>query len=431
LLWGQWTALVALPFSFALSTFWLVGFVPTAFEMIFELRGVVFKLADALLLLLAGCTLARLIISPEYRTQLWRATSSLRSQGGLWAGVLLVGWIVLGIIWAVAPTLVVYQGLYTAGLILLIVVLRDGTVHLRWILMSLLVGGCLQSLIAVGQWFAGGSLGLSGLGEGYFQGSRPQGLTFNPNTLASYLMLVVTLTPALWTYFPARAQRVWLLGGSGLCLLALFLTGSRAPLLALLIVVAFSLLLYYRPHPLRPPFLIATGLLLVGIYFILTRRGPLDLQSLLDRLGFAWSGTFAVLQASPLVGVGAGQVMLRLDQMVNAETLPYYDLQVGGLLQPAHNAYLNLLAELGLPGLIGMGILMFPPLQGLFHAQKLAGRAVSATLLLVMLVMVTEFHFWLDPHWRLVLFWLIGLWWAEHPTESLNHERCRSAGHSG
>ncbi|MBN8594331.1 MAG: O-antigen ligase family protein [Anaerolineae bacterium] len=428
-MWGQWTALVALPFSFALSTFWLVGFVPTAFEMIFELRGVVFKLADALLLLLVGCTLARLINSPEYRTQLWRTTSSLRSQGGLWAGVLLVGWIVIGMIWSVAPALVVYQGVYTAVLVLLIVLLGDGTVRLHWILMSLLVGGCLQSLIALGQWFAGGSLGLSWLGEGYFQGSRPQGLTFNPNTLASYLMLVVALTPALWTYFPARAYRVLLLGGSGLCLIALFLTGSRAPLLALLMAAAFSLLLYYRPHPLRPPFLIATALLLVGIYIILTRRSPLDPQSLLDRLGFAWSGTVAVLQSSPLFGVGAGQVMLRLDQMVNAETLPYYDLQVGGLLQPAHNAYLNLLAELGLPGLIGLGILVFPPLRGLFHAQNLVRRALSAALLLVMLVMVTEFHFWLDPHWRLVLFWLIGLWWAEPQAESLNREPYRSTGH--
>jgi O-antigen ligase len=367
----QSSALALVAVLAAHTAFVVVWAVPTRNPIIFELRGIILKLSDIPFLLVVAVVAAGVIIRRQRPSRLEIP----------WYG--LVAWMSLSVLWAGQPLLAAYQAGYT-GLMLLMAAAFRHEKNTRQIVTVFAIASGFQGVLCMAQRINGGALGLDWLGEAAFTGSRAQGLTFNPNTAGSWLMLGV------FAALDSGGRRGWTL--AALSLGGLLATGSRAPLIALGVALSVYALRagVWRAHLVRYGMLVA-----VALAVILTARNP-DFSSMSDRLTYGYPGTLAVIQNAPLLGAGAGSLMIAVDQLAGVD-----QTWAHGFLQPAHNAYLALLAELGLPGLA-----LFAAGAGLTLRR---GRGLAgACWLALLLVMLLEYHFWLDARWRMMLLWVMG-----------------------
>jgi O-antigen ligase len=95
--------------------------------------------------------------------------------------------------------------------------------------------------------------------------------------------------------------------------------------------------------------------------------------------------------------------------MLEAGTL--WGLDVVNLL-PVHNVYLFIWAEQGLPGLalfvVGCGVILWR----LRRTDQPEVLIWSACFLAICTVNLFDNYFWAVHPFRVVFFWVIGLWWA-------------------
>lgn len=168
----------------------------------------------------------------------------------------------------------------------------------------------------------------------------------NPNLLAGYLVGMAALTGGmLWQESERRAKL--LLGALGVAQVAcLVLTYSRGSWLSLLAVVGLAGVLINR----RLLWLLALVpvALAVGHEAVLERimsvANPTDTSSML-RLAL-WESTWAMIQDHPFAGIGWGSYWM---------VYPAYDFFIQNpavRILHAHNMYLNLAAEIGVPGFV-------------------------------------------------------------------------------
>ncbi|MBA3871152.1 MAG: O-antigen ligase family protein [Anaerolineae bacterium] len=404
-----------IPLFVAHTWFDAISVTPTAFNIIFELHGIVLKLSDFPFFVLMIVTTLRCLLDEPYRQRLRSSINALLRWRSNQAWFGLVALMFLSALWARAPYLAVYQAVYTLLMLVMIVVMVASQAgQARWWMITLITGACLQGLLAVAQVINNGSVGLGWLGEPAIPYGRAFGLTYNPNTLAGYLLIASALTFAFaWINVRRSSTRVLILfAGIGI-VAGLLATRSRTSVIAFVLVVGCWLFRWLWLHLSQRFTMIITPLVIViGVFtaFAVVGRG-FDTREISNRLTFAYAGSWVAYRQSPILGVGVGQVMLRVDSLISADTLPYYDLQSDGLLQPGHNAYLNVLAELGPIGLLLLLVGLAAPLIGLRNLNN-SSWGLSVCLLAVVCAMLFEFQFWLDPHWRAILFWLIGLYWV-------------------
>jgi tetratricopeptide (TPR) repeat protein len=218
----------------------------------------------------------------------------------------------------------------------------------------------------------------------------------NPNTMASYIALVLPLV--LYKFSLVRKNITRLLLGLWLAMLAgaILLTQSRGGWLAFIVAVSFYLVVWLRPKlvvaglegRLKSAFLQPTRLRwfaglavagLIGLFIWLT----LSLRGFSDGLNFrqeVMSGALKTLLAHPILGAGPGTLgeeLIRRQQPLSA------------IWADAHNLLLTIAAETGLVGLIGLiwlGLACFKLLKTTFRSEEqnpnhLAGAACAAALL--------------------------------------------------
>ncbi len=202
----------------------------------------------------------------------------------------------------------------------------------------------------------------------------------NPNALAGYLALVLpfALALALSSWKEPRKETsspTWkstfpfalILVGLGVCMSALWLTGSKGGLLSALVgMVGFCLTIALkRPRALgRAAFILGIALILTGIFVhagtltpspapsrVLAPTAEAE-QSVQFRIQL-WKDTWELVKKSGYMGVGLGAFGANFPKVSKTE----------GSLQ-AHNAYLQWCAETGLIGLLALtGLALF----GFFH----------------------------------------------------------------
>lgn len=368
-----------------------------------ELSSVVIFLADFPLMALLVVSVVRLLRDERFNHTI--AIIMKRFGGAFWIG--LIGWVMVGAVWAEETTLVQYTvfrlvlelnlALVTADLV------RRGMG--RSLALALLLGAGIQSCLAVAQVIHGGALGLGWLGELqadeiYNTGSRLRGygLTVNPNNLSGYLL--IALFGWVWLLSLQERQAPLLLLGM-LLFSGLLATGSSTAILSLLLV---SGLLFFRQRPHVLLVVIAAGGLLWW------RESSVPMR---DRLFFAYDDTLEVIQESPILGVGGDQLMVEI-----ARQRPFSE----ALLLPAHNAFLMIWAELGLPGLI-LILLIFGQVMGTTlstYTPNLIAKhrpdpifIWGGCMLAIGLVMLFDFYFWGDFRLRILWLWVMGMWWGE------------------
>jgi putative inorganic carbon (HCO3(-)) transporter len=188
----------------------------------------------------------------------------------------------------------------------------------------------------------------------------------NPNLLAGFLVVMMALAAGLG--LNARGKRgklafLCFVAALGVCLA---LTYSRGAWLSLLAVVAAYGVLYSRKTfwlLLLVPVVVVAGqdALLERLLSIVH---PTDSSSLL-RLAM-WESTLSMIAEKPLLGIGWGSYWL---------VYPEYDFFINNArttIYHAHNMYLHLAAEIGIPGLMAFLAVMAG------HARLAADTALAA-----------------------------------------------------
>ncbi|MDX1993666.1 MAG: O-antigen ligase family protein [bacterium] len=404
--------------------FMTIGFVPTVLPVIVEARGIVLKLPDYGLLLLSVVTVLRLLFAPAYVQALAHTGVRLFRARLILPWVALALWAAVSLLWADEPVLTIYHAAHLALALLAALVVAENTHHasdnglLSSLVIGFVVGGAAQGLLACLQALNGGAVGLHWLGELRYQHPRAYGLTIHHNTLSSYLVMAWFMT-ILWLRLDKRTGRWTILKCTALALigLGLFAALSRMALLATALGTGGVVLMlpqsrqFYRQRTVQRIALAIALILLVIFGDDLLRRFP-SFQELVQRLTFASSGAVRVIEDAPLIGVGAGNLMLHVDALASSGQVFILDNATDGWLQPVHNTYLVVLAELGPPGLLLFGLSLgavFLRLSPRFGQPALIlGWGVVA----LCVIMLTEFHFWVAVNWRAGLLLMVGLWWG-------------------
>lgn len=238
---------------------------------------------------------------------------------------------------------------------------------------ALFLGVSYESVIAVGQWFKGGSLfGYHFLGEQPYNVLTPgiaktgflgevrvraYGTFTHPNVLGGYLALFL---PWLSWRLISKRFNLTLTGMLLLALLALFFTFSRAAWLAAAVgLISSSLIL--RRERLRLTGKVWLGItgglfLLAGFYFSGTFNDPFSLTRRAELNSLA----LKMVQQSPWLGVGWGNFMVKLEDFGRVSGWTRF-------VQPVHNVFLLILAETGLFGLTFWLLFLLFSLFWLFH----------------------------------------------------------------
>ena len=168
----------------------------------------------------------------------------------------------------------------------------------------------------------------------------------NPNLLAAFLLMVMSLAGGIFFSTAKLRFRLPLLGIGAVALLCLLFTYSRGAWVSLIVVAVICGFLFSR----RLLWVLGPALLLVGFFAreeVLSRItsifNPTDTSATL-RMAL-WESTWGMISDHPLTGVGWGAYQF---------VYPQYDFFIQNpdtIIFHAHNLYLNIAAELGLPGI--------------------------------------------------------------------------------
>jgi len=303
--------------------------------------------------------------------------------------------------WSLYPELVVQRTLMILGISIFIVVLsfadRRPIVTFDRLAEYMVLFGTVISLIGLIIYFFGrieptvfGYVSILNVGpleisQRMFVSSpfyRISSLLGNPNTLASWLL--VTLTMAIYLISKGSHQFMWGLMAL-IQVIAILITSSRAGIAATIIsLILFKYLSTRDGHlqvrKLFPFSLFVAFLTMVYALFSFDLHQIRILSADLNLRELAWEPLWESILNNPLLGVGFG---------VSYEAI----LEPTGLDFSAHNVYLAILSEMGLPFfLIFMLIWLIPIWQGrkLLRFAPAPVRLILATSLAILIAMISH-----------------------------------------
>jgi O-antigen ligase len=209
--------------------------------------------------------------------------------------------------------------------------------HVVWVLSALVAGAIASALVGMA---SGG-------------GIRLTGAAVESNELAATLVAGLALAGGLAAAAASSSARGFALGAAALCALGVFLTASRAGLLAIGVVLVAALFFAGR---LRGPAIAGGAIVVVaclGYFAALAPPEARERVTSLETTGRAdvWTVAWRMVEANPMIGVGA-------NNFTNSSV--HYLLEPGEIERSdfivdepkvTHNIYLQMLAELGIVGL--------------------------------------------------------------------------------
>jgi O-antigen ligase len=263
------------------------------------------------------------------------------------AGALLLGWLILSIGWAEDPAIArEYVLRYALNFALLPIVYtavqrREHVVAV----MSVYVGSAVAAAL----------YGMVTVGDDYESLGRISGLVGTANELASVLVTAMFLAGGLLLALKGSPLlRTLCFAAIAICLIGLFLTQSRAGLIALGTALFAAVVVGGRRRFVVALLVTLVSITTVGYFaFIATDEVRHRVTTFGTGTGRTdiWTVAWRMVQDQPVTGVGVG----------NFQTASiHYLLQPGAILrdefivdrpQITHNSYLNVLAETGVVGL--------------------------------------------------------------------------------
>ncbi len=239
--------------------------------------------------------------------------------------------------------------------------------RLRVLCWVVVVSAAINSLLAWKQLLAGDPTIFADRAAGV-------GVLGDPNDLALTLVAVLPLALALWVGERGFYRRLALGLVIGALLGGVLISQSRGGALGMMAVLLLEG--YDRLHNRRTRMIYAVVGLLMGLagFAVLSSARGQDVGDLGDdpnvynRKG-AWVGGLQMLKAYPLTGVGIYQFPDRLDEFGP----PYLEQRT----IVAHNSYVQVAAELGLPGITFFGLMLFYAWRSTGRSRTLVAQVIG------------------------------------------------------
>ncbi len=347
-----------------------------------------------------------------------RGWEALRGHKAVLLTAALLGtWLTVSAAWAQSPsTAANIAGYYWLGLLAMVVVITTvrNTRAVVVVTMAFVIGGVAAAIVGlVGSGLTGVSAGQANL-----QG-RLTGGGGDPNLQAAALVGSMFVVTGLMGLFRKRRARL-LLGASFVLITVAFIdTQSRGGLIALLVAAIAALVI----SPAQRKRLLQLALVVIVVGAILGATSPGTLSRITDLGGGSsgrndiWSVAVLVFQQHPVIGVGANNFSVvepnyALD-IRNATRVQYIAEQP--LLFPAHNSYLQMLADVGVIGLVVYLAAIIACLRAGWRAARLFDRkghpahAQLARSILMGSIGFLTANFFITDGWDWRLWVLLGL----------------------
>jgi len=259
--------------------------------------------------------------------------------------VAMLAWATLSFAWAFSPsTALGGAGRYALNMMLLPIgfaAMRERR-HVAWVLAAYVVGAALS---AVYGFATSSATGFSG---------RLTGSIGDPNAEATVLAASIPLLIGVVGMFRPSARTKLVAIVVGIILFAgLFSTVSREGLVALAAVMIGAVVFGGRWRG-RAAALLAIGVCVtVGYFFVLAPLAARQRVTMADTSGRSsiWTVAWRVVEAHPVLGVGNDNFILVEGRYVNQPGAVLATYIIGNP-RVVHNAYLEALADLGIPGLL-------------------------------------------------------------------------------
>jgi putative inorganic carbon (HCO3(-)) transporter len=325
-------------------------------------------LAKAAGLLLALSWLATVVLKRE--------RPSLLTSRPLFAGVvtLFVAWAALGLVWAtrtdLATNAVVTLILSCTLFPIVFAAVREPR-HVRRAWVAFVTGALLTATIG---------LVLPGTAQPDEEGRLAGAAGVGPNQLGGYLAVAAILAVTLASDRRAPAlRRAACAGAAVLCLPLQLMTGSRGALLGLAAALIAAPFVVGRGRRAGVAALAALAVL-SGAAFVATVAPDAISQRVtkVDTSGSGrkdiWRMGLRIVDAHPLTGVGPGNFSVSTVDYLLQPGVTTRAVYIVDQPKVAHNIYLEVLAELGLPGLILFGVIAVTGLRSALAAARASGR---------------------------------------------------------
>lgn len=312
----------------------------------------------------------------------WLARISLRGRGErdlaadhpnlIWAMIAFIAWGALTLLWAPAmgPGLTSLSQYVLVMLLLPIAFTAVGSKRdLKVVLFAIVLGAIVAAGVSIVQ----------PPNEAVLEGTRATGTIGDPNELAAALLVGVALGIG---FLLARGYPVALRFGGlvaiPLCALGIFISVSRGGLVALTVMFVVAAASAGRWRPAMTAALLAVAA--VGVVYF-TQLAPLPARErILTTHGGTgrtelWTLGLRIARTHPLNGIGVGNFQQAAPHYVLQPGLfQHSDLVFAAAPKVAHNAYLQILAEMGVVGLGLFLVVIVICLRCALHAARIASR---------------------------------------------------------
>lgn len=330
---------------------------------------------------------------------------------------LYVGFAVLSLVVARDVTLSFFEIFLVLQMFLLFVYIA-GSVKTRedivFIVTVLLLSLVVESLVIIRVYVTGHDFSIAGISTGvdksYTTGQffRPGGTLGSPIGAASYLGLLLAPTISI-LLTRLRWYHKWLATlGFGLGATALVLTFSRGGWVVFALSITLLSLLAWHGGWLPPKVPLTVAVIVVGVSLpfhdaILTRLLGYDAGSAYSRIPLM-KLAFRVIQDNPVLGVGANNFAVTIDQYARSGF-------AGAWIYTVHNNYLRVWAETGIGGLIAFIWFLLGTIRRGWQTWQIGDRLLSALALgFTAAIIAHMFHMTVDlfnTRSQVQLLWLI------------------------
>jgi O-Antigen ligase len=381
-----------------------------------------------------------------------RPPGCLRPRGSLAtfaaSGFMLAGLAAASSLWALHPGLALLQGAHLAIWVAFAIVVAMAQAPPSRMAAAFVLGLLVHVAVGIAQAITQGNIGLWWLGElrirpappwstithGEWQFLRVYGLSSHPNVLAGHFAIGLVLCWGL-AFGRRPIERVRVVVTWAALFVALLLTFSRSGLLGAVVAMTVSAIWMSRTGVSRSIARLGSGLVVCAAIMIAllvwTLRSHLLAESALIELlrrsagttkRFGLMGTALRLLADhPIGGVGARNFSSATRAITPDQTV----------LDSVHNVPMLIGAELGLAGLVLVGVVVAVLVAvgcrrwsaqsvHLWHGPVAGGLAALA------LISLLDHYPWSVPQGGLLGAWLAG-WWLSEESKDLDDERQRPA----
>jgi O-antigen ligase len=233
--------------------------------------------------------------------------------------------------------------------------------QLMWVVLSLLAGLVVSAVVTT-------------LTVDPEEADRAAGLSGGANEMAAAMVvgIVLCLTLALMRR-NGGLLRLTLVGGIGLCTLALFLSLSRGGLLALGAALVVAVLMAGRWRRL---IVVTAGVVVLVAVGYFTTFAPLPARERVLEVGNGtgrtdvWTVGMRMVAAQPFTGVGAGNFEIASIHYLLRPGVIADDEFIISVPKIAHNSFLEPLAETGIPGLALFLAILATALRSMYLAAR-------------------------------------------------------------